>query len=150
MSCQANLLSDVFMDRFLKSIEEENAQAARRDQELVGLVSNLQASFEALQDEETELAVQRSYILQSISPMQADMNRSLNISNYQLPEKNLCSTALQGSCARAYGHEAACSALTLEEEVQQPLSLKAALGIFSTPRHNRVHVNTNTLWAVAA
>jgi len=152
MSCQANLLSDVFMGRSLKSIGEETEQIAKRNQDLIGLVSILQASQEALQEQEAELAVQRTHILQSISStgIAVGMNTSQNIDDSTVPEQDLFSRALQGCFAMAYGHSAAYSEPALEEEVQQPLSLKAALARFSTPRHEWVYVDTNTLWACAA
>jgi len=152
MSCQANLLSDTLMGRFLKSIREENVQIAKRNQDLIGLVSTLQASLEALQEEEAELAVQRAHILQSIPSTEigTDMNTSQNINDFQLPAQDHVRSALQAGLAQEYGHSVAFSEPIPEEGVQQPLSLKAALAHFSTPRHDWVYVNTNTLWPFAA
>jgi len=152
VACQASLFSGAFMGRFLKSIEEDNLQIAKRNQDLIGLVSTLQASQEALQEEEAELAVLHEHILQSISSigMDAGMNSSQNINDFTLPDQDLCSSALQGCFTMAYGHRVASNETALGEEVQQPLSLKAALARFSTPRHDWVYVNTNTLWACAA
>jgi len=152
MSFQANLPNDALVGRFLASVREENVQIAKRNWELIGLVSTLQASLEALQEEEAELAAQHAHILQSIPSTEvgADMNTSHNINDFQPPEQDLVRSALQGGLAQEYGHSVTLSEPIPEEGWQKPLSLKAALAHFSTPRHDWVYVNINTLWAFAA
>jgi len=145
VACQTSLFSGAFMGRYLKSIEEENLQIAKRNQDLIGLVSTLQASQEALQEENAEFTSRHAHILQSISSfgIDAGMHSSQNIVDFTLPKQDMFSSALQGCFAMAYGHRVASSEPALGEELQQPLSLKAALARFSTPRHDWVYVNTN-------